>query len=435
MKKYLAFALAVLVAFPVLPASAAEKEKEDINTDIYQVDMPMNTKGVFDFILDPQGLINKTDAAAYDGKKFEKDSTVFFRRKDGKAKVDYSSSSDHLSIVNKSSVPVNVSLNIKVSGAFAEKIALTDDKKFKNDTDASLYLALKDKDRERPIGKDGLDFNITINAAPDGAYGYSYDKKSEEYTYKLKKDSSDIKFDEYSFQLTGAANGKGDWTGLADAAPEIEVNWKVAPKEGAIERKDAIRKEELNPEEKAAVEAADVKTQQDTQDQADGKTQQGILDETGEKTQQGISDETDEKAQQDNPDQTDEKTQQDISEQTGEEAQQDTLDKDEEKAQEKNRTPSIKKNEYTLSAGTPVSVEVDLGSGSTAAAQVVSVRRKDTGAELLNVSDDVVYKDEKIQFSKEWVDKCLEDKDNMPGNLIVTFDDADLTEIGIALKR
>ena len=49
-----------------------------VKTDIYQVILPANTDGVFDFILDPQGLINKTDAAAYDGKKFEAGSTGVF---------------------------------------------------------------------------------------------------------------------------------------------------------------------------------------------------------------------------------------------------------------------------------------------------------------------------------------------------------------------
>ena len=51
-----------------------------VKTDVYQVVMPTETEGIFDFILDPQGLINATDGAAYEGKKFEKDSTVFFNR-------------------------------------------------------------------------------------------------------------------------------------------------------------------------------------------------------------------------------------------------------------------------------------------------------------------------------------------------------------------
>lgn len=40
--------------------------------------MPTNTNGIFDFILDPESLINSTNAVAHGGKVFEENSTVFF---------------------------------------------------------------------------------------------------------------------------------------------------------------------------------------------------------------------------------------------------------------------------------------------------------------------------------------------------------------------
>lgn len=385
-KKYIGLALAVLMMLPSLQAEASEKEKEEINTSIYQVDMPANTEGIFDFILDPQGLIDKTDAAAYGGKKFEAGSTVFFRRTEGEPKEDYSSASDHVTIVNKSSIPVKVALSIKVSDAFAKSITFTDDKKFKKDKDANLYLALKNKDKEIPIGKDGLDLDVTIEAAPDGAYEYSYDNKSEKYTYKLKEDSSGILFDEYSFQLTGAANGKGDWTKLEGVVPEIKVDWKVFPEESAVKRRDAVLKEDTAPAEETAAGENGQNTERDVPDQAE-----------------------------DDKDRTEE-------ERT-------------ERKEEENKTPSIEKREYKLSAGNPVSIDVDLGSGDTAASQVISVRRKDTGVELMKDSDEAVYKDGKVRISREWVDKCIEDKENMPESLVVTFDDVNSTEVEITLKE
>ncbi len=385
MKRYLIVAMAVFLTLPVLPVSAAEKEKEDINTNIYQVELPMDTKGIFDFILDPQSLIDKTDAAAYNGRKFEHGSTLFFKRTDGKVKEDYSSASDFVTIVNKSSVPVDVSLSIKVSDAFADQITLTDDKKFKNDTDASVYLALKDGEREIPIGRDGLALDVTVDAAPDGSYEYSYDKKSEKYIYQLKKDSSGIQFDEFSFQLTGAANGKGDWTELADVVPEIEVDWKVSPREGVTERKDAVLKEEVEPETGAETEETVENAGQDTLGQQEETIEERAADEG--------------------------------------------------KTEEESKAPSVGKKQYGLSAGEPMSVEVDLGAGNLAATQVASVRRKDTGEELLNAPDGAAYRDGKIQFSKEWVDQYIEDRENKPGSLIVTFDDVNTTEVEIAVKE
>lgn len=196
-----------------------------VKTDVYQVVMPTETEGIFDFILDPQGLINATDGAAYEGKKFEKDSTVFFKRTDGTVEEDYSNKSDHITITNKSSVPVDVSVEVQVDADSIKGITLTDDKEFKDDTGRSLYLAITDGENVVPVGKDGATIQATVEAAPEEAYEFVYE--NEEYVYKMKEGLEGIEFPEYSFQLMGAANGKGEWTELGDVAPKIMITWKV----------------------------------------------------------------------------------------------------------------------------------------------------------------------------------------------------------------
>lgn len=203
-----------------------------VKTDVYQVVLPTNTKGIFDFILDPQGLINKTDGAAYDGKKFEAGSTVFFERKDGEAEADYSNKSDFVTITNKSSIAVDVSLHVSISPSSIEGIMMTDDKEFMDDKEASLYLAVIDGENEVPIGEEGVTIDVTIDAAPESAYEYMYDGEKNEYVYKLRNDMGGIEFDQYSFQLTGAANGKGDWSKLLEAKPEVTVTWEIMPGDG-----------------------------------------------------------------------------------------------------------------------------------------------------------------------------------------------------------
>lgn len=214
----------------------------DVETDIYQVIMPTEMDGIFDFILDPQGLINETNGALHDGKNFEKDCTVFFRRSDGETEEDYSCKSDLVTFMNKSTMPVEVSLEVKVEPSSLEGIKMTEDSKFENDKSASLYLAVADGEKEVPVGKDGVTICKTIEAAPDGAYGYDYDADKEEYTYGLRKSIDNIVFDGYSFQIIGAANKKGDWTSAGSAVPEIMVTWKVVPKKNTELRKDAILK-------------------------------------------------------------------------------------------------------------------------------------------------------------------------------------------------
>lgn len=196
-----------------------------VKTDVYQVVMPTETEGIFDFILDPQGLINATGGAAYEGKKFEKDSTVFFKRTDGTVEEDYSNKSDYITITNKSSVPVDVSVEVQVDTDSIKGIILSDDKEFKDDTGRSLYLAITDGENVVPVGKDGATLQATIDAVPEEAYEFVYE--NEKYVYKMKEGLEGIEFPEYSFQLMGAANGKGEWTELVDVAPKIMITWKV----------------------------------------------------------------------------------------------------------------------------------------------------------------------------------------------------------------
>ncbi len=235
-KSYVAAMLAVtMVVGSTMPVSAESlgqgietgigEVEGSVKTDIYQVILPTNTVGIFDFILDPQGLINKTDGAAYGGKEFEAGATVFFERTDGETEVDYSNKSDFVTITNKSSIAVDVSLHVSVSPSSVEGIAMTDDKEFTDDTDASLYLAITDGENEFPIGEEG----VTIDAAPEEAYEYMYDAESNEYVYKLRNDLGGVEFGKYLFQMTGAANGKGDWTEVVDAKPEVTVAWEIMP--------------------------------------------------------------------------------------------------------------------------------------------------------------------------------------------------------------
>lgn len=279
-KKYAALIMiaALIWSFPayVLAEDITEdgesdirKLAADVETDIYQVVMPTNTEGVFDFILDPQGLINETDGAMYKGKSFEKDCTVFFHRSDGKVKEDYTRKSDFVTIMNKSTMPVEVSLEVKVDPASLAGIEMTEDSKFKKDKSASLYLAVVDGKKEVPIGKDGVTIRKTIEAAPDGAYGYEYNNDTEKYEYGLKENTEENIFDKYSFQLTGAANEKGDWSALTKAVPEILVTWKVLPKGNSALRKDAIFNGKELGSEQGELEQEDKQKDQEEKTQAD----------------------------------------------------------------------------------------------------------------------------------------------------------------------
>ncbi len=225
--KYLGLILAISVMMPQRPSAAedssgtatpatAERQAMDageIDTQgerardgLVQVVMPTNTEHVFDFIMDPQELIATTDAAAYDGSRFEEDATVFFRRLDGGAEMDYSSSSDALTILNKGEEDVRVTLVASISPDSLAGITMSDDPGFPDNTEASLYLALTDGEFTVPVGSgrdaviEGVIPGVLEGEAPN----------------------------EYSFRIVGAANKAGDWSEVTEAAPKITVTWTVA---------------------------------------------------------------------------------------------------------------------------------------------------------------------------------------------------------------
>lgn len=239
--KFFRIIVVTLIITAVLSTSAfaQELEKEGktgvggvegvVNQDIYQVVLPTVTDDMLDFIIDPQGIINKTGGAAYGKKKFEENSTLFFKRSDGKVAEDYSNSSDEITITNRGSVAVKVSLAINILPESLGGIKLTDDREFTDDKNASFYMALIDGKNVVPIGKDGISMDVIVDAAPEEAYEYGYDGERDEYTFKMKGDVSGIEFPSYSFQLTGASNGNGDWSEFTKESPKITVSWKIEP--------------------------------------------------------------------------------------------------------------------------------------------------------------------------------------------------------------
>lgn len=200
-----------------------------VRPEVYQVVLPTDVNGVFDFILDPQKLIEETDAAAYGGTSFERGATMFFHRSDGQAAEEYSSSSDHVTIVNRSNVPVEVQVDVNILPESLGGIIMSGDRGFTNDDSASIYLALTDGEYTAPVQTEGSYIRTTIPAAPENAFEYCYDQESGQYVYGLKSDLSGVQFPEYSFQLTGAVNEKGDWKTLGKVSPMVNVTWKVTP--------------------------------------------------------------------------------------------------------------------------------------------------------------------------------------------------------------
>ena len=192
-----------------------------VDTDVFNVVLPTVSETTFNYIADPQGLIAKTDQAHYDGKTFG-EGTIFFANAAEDKENDYSSSSDKLVAINKSSKPLKLTVTASASVGSTGKDAKLAASETLSESDAEVYLALVDsKDETTVLTGVGQNIEQVLGASPEGAYEYVYDDSA--YKYQLKSDVSTYKFAEYSVYITGAASENG-WE-AATTVPTISVVW------------------------------------------------------------------------------------------------------------------------------------------------------------------------------------------------------------------
>ena len=179
--------------------SDLKENEETINIKL--PDLTESGSSPFDFIMDPYGMINSTNAAKYGGKNFEEGATFYFENTDGY--YDYSHHSDWLKVVSRSSVSIKVNIEARINNISA--IKLTSDNTFYGDKNPSIYMALVDNMGNLvPLDENGI---ATICTEMDA----------------LEDENS---FNVYSFSLVGACNPNGKWDKV-DEMPQISVSWTV----------------------------------------------------------------------------------------------------------------------------------------------------------------------------------------------------------------
>lgn len=201
-------------------------------TSVFSVLVPTDasaTKG-FNFFVDPNGLLAKTDYAHLTGvtaADFETGSTLFFEREpkaaadSNPAVVKYGKDSESITFINKSSYDVDVEVSASVTGA--DKITLGE---AKNDaTEPTIELAIVSGSNKQIIAADGGKLTGTI-AGDKTNFKVQY--KDGKYQYALVADDKvdDTAWKSYSFNLSGACSGT--WTAeQAEIQPTVNLTWKV----------------------------------------------------------------------------------------------------------------------------------------------------------------------------------------------------------------
>lgn len=211
-----------------------------VDTEIFNVKVPtvnVATNTAFDFILDPEGLIETTTGAAHktasgDAIEFVTYGSMYFKVTDGK----YDVKSQVLTAENKSSVDVNITLqaSVTVPASNSAVTFVTDKAWTASDEGLEIYLAVAEVTEVSgdtvTLGTETAIANtatVTSSLVKFNAYKTIYDTSTGKYQYVID-DTLNVTADTYSFCLTGACNTEADWSDYDENAnPTISIVWKV----------------------------------------------------------------------------------------------------------------------------------------------------------------------------------------------------------------
>lgn len=222
-----------------------------VNKEAFRIVLP--TVKNINFTLDPQGLLNKSDATKYTNAN---KGAIYFTNapttENGSA--TYSSTSDEIKFLNKSSYPVEVELSVELDTG--DDIKLVGNSALATVTEPSINLQLV-QDAGTPadiltssyttqtpavvakvpeIGEtvDGAaatkGYEITSSTTP--IEGVTKSPNGYYYTYSLNSTFTDADAKGVVYKLTGSCDSTADWSKIGTEAVTAKIAWSVN-KQGA----------------------------------------------------------------------------------------------------------------------------------------------------------------------------------------------------------
>lgn len=235
-------------------------------SDIFDVILPTSSGTTFDYILDPTGVIEKTNGANHGGPasaSFVSGKTMYFRNKPaaGSTVATYSDVSDPITAYNLSTMDVEIEVEAKVATPSGIEIASSvhSDRPngayitAKGTATPSIYLGFKASSSTPNLTAITTTKRTVATASIDDAAKYYTITATEsngvkKYKKELDATGSEAKkasasnyngiFKSYSFMLTGSCNTDGKWEGLTETPPTVSLVWTIQKPEGALEVTD-----------------------------------------------------------------------------------------------------------------------------------------------------------------------------------------------------
>ena len=250
--------------------------------DVMNVQLPViKKKSPFNFVIDPDGWLYKIMENSDQINDVEPEANVLFVNTKGDYR--FSSKSDEQVVINKSNIPVKLTIDYRVDKAGS--VDFVENKEELKNSGKGLFLAIADKDGIKGVFNADEDrvFEVILDAVPEDTYVYEWNEETERYDYKFADGVEEVDFPSYSFYMTGMCNSEGIWTGSSEG-PAVSLSWSAAP----ATAEDIIKYESEKAKaakEKDEVEAAE---QNDDVDEAAGESSaedeiEVVADETFEK--------------------------------------------------------------------------------------------------------------------------------------------------------
>lgn len=225
-----------------------------VNEDVFVVEVPTvaaPTDKTFDFIMDPQRLIEQTSGNKYatsntnDANRngISTDSisygSLYFANRDDNGTVSQlSTSSNYLTVRNKGSRDVTIGLKATVKNMGA--VELSSNANVSDNENPSIYLAMQGADLSGNVAatkaietvSEGASLSARVSGC-DSDYIISVNSANK-YEYVVS-DPDSVSYAGYGFRLTGACGGGDftDWTAVGKAMqtaiPKVTVTWDIAP--------------------------------------------------------------------------------------------------------------------------------------------------------------------------------------------------------------
>jgi hypothetical protein len=206
-----------------------------VSRNVVDVTLPTDDNNAFDFIMDSEGLIQETEAAAYSGYTFpnkQGDGYVYFLNGD----KTYGNDSTEFIVSNNSSVSVNVTVKAKAVFDNPEatgNVTLVGSKGEATGDKAKLYLGLVVSGNEtKPITVSEASTKVELAGKPDNYYvSYNGVGAEPKYQLKLKDAKNKLTWETVGFKVEGATNEVENAQGVI--APKLQLTWEFEDLETA----------------------------------------------------------------------------------------------------------------------------------------------------------------------------------------------------------